>query len=228
MPQTTPRRSRRPRVGIALALVALSGCGTPPPPGAVVAATAMHRTDASGTVEVRGRVIDRATGGPAADAVPLVVLALPRGASHPHRTGTTHLPRSGGAFVPPFLVVPVGERVVFENRESICHGFFSSSKANAFDLGLLQPDGSRAFRFERPGRVHVYCSLHAGRQATILVAPTPWFATVDALGHYAIRDLPPGAYVFETCSERHRPTRRNVVVPESGPFVVDIAIDAAE
>lgn len=69
------------------------------------------------------------------------------------------------------LELVVGQELVFENRDRICHGFFSSSAPNAFSVGVLQPQGRASVRFSHPGTVHVYCSLHEHRQLTILVVP---------------------------------------------------------
>lgn len=228
MPKTISRRTKRPCATGIVALSLVASCAAPIDPDPIRTPTAMHRSAAAESIEVRGRVIDRATGHPVAAGSPIVVVAIPDGRTVAPANGTTRLPRTDGTFAPSFLVVPVGERVVFENREAICHRFFSSAPENAFDLGLLEPNRSRVVRFERPGRVHVYCSLHADRQATILVAPTPWFATVGPRGEFSIGGLHPGPYVFEVRSETRRATRREVLVPDTGPFVVDLSVDGSE
>lgn len=69
------------------------------------------------------------------------------------------------------LELVVGQELVFENRDLICHGFFSSSAPNAFSVGVLQPQGRASVRFSHPGTVQVYCSLHEHRQLTIHVVP---------------------------------------------------------
>lgn len=69
------------------------------------------------------------------------------------------------------LELVVGQELVFENRDRICHGFFSSSAPNAFSVGVLQPQGRASVRFSHPGTVQVYCSLHEHRQLTIHVVP---------------------------------------------------------
>jgi len=91
--------------------------------------------------------------------------------------------------------------VRFVNEDRICHRFFASSKHNEFDLGLLQPGTSNEWQFQHPGVVHVYCSLHVGKQATILIVPTPYFAVVRPTGEFAIENLAPGTYDLETWSE---------------------------
>lgn len=70
------------------------------------------------------------------------------------------------------LEVVVGQELVFVNHDGICHGFFSSSAQNGFDVGVLQPRERASVRFVQPGTVHVYCCLHQHRPLTIQVVPS--------------------------------------------------------
>ena len=108
----------------------------------------------------------------------------------------------------------------FVNDDKICHRFFSSSKSNAFDLGLLKPKASRVQRFERPGLIHIYCSLHSRKQASILITTTPHFAVANEAGDFEIKGLAPGRYQLEVWSNE-RPLQRLEVTAHASktPFV---------
>ena len=175
--------------------------------------------------EIRGQLVSRSSGQAVECADPFAVLAIPTsGTSSPSSTSAV-VRRVDVAFSPSFLVVPVGQSVRFVNDDNIYHSFFSSSEHNAFDLGLLDPGTSNEFRFERPGPVHVYCSLHTGEQVTILVAPTPHFAVVGPTGEFEIENLAPGLYVLETWSEGLPPHRSEVTVSPRGTMFVEVPVD---
>jgi plastocyanin len=133
--------------------------------------------------------------------------------------------RVGDVFEPPFVVVSVGRSVRIVNEDEICHSFFSSSPNNAFDLELLKPGEAGTVRFEHPGPVQVYCSLHSGKQATILVAPTAYFAVVDHGGEFAIDNTEPGHYVLEAWNEHRSLHRLEVNVPPRRTKFVEIPVD---
>ncbi len=159
---------------------------------------------------------------------PFVVLAIPAFATLSPRSTTAIVRLVDAALSPSFLVVPVGQSVHFLNDDEIYHSFFSSSEHNAFDLGLLDPGKSNTMRFERPGPVHVYCSLHTGEEVTILVAETPHYAIVDPSGAFTIRNLPPGLYILETWSEDLPPQRTEVNVSSGGADLVELPVGELE
>jgi hypothetical protein len=69
------------------------------------------------------------------------------------------------------IEVVVGQELVFANCDTICHGLFSSSVPNAFDVGMLQPGARASVRFTHAGTVRVYCSLHQHQKLTVQVLP---------------------------------------------------------
>jgi len=103
----------------------------------------------------------------------------------------------GRGLVPAVLTVAVGQPLRIVNHDVVCHRFFSTAVDNRVDLGSILPGAAADVTFVRPGIVHLYCSLHTGRQATVVVAPSPRFAVADAEGRFAIAALPPGDYVVE-------------------------------
>jgi len=117
-----------------------------------------------------------------------------------------------GGFFPEFVVTSREQGIRFENRDQICHSFFSSSGLNAFDLGMLNPGESKTVDFEHAGPVQVYCSLHAGKQMSLFVAPTPHHALVEADGRFVLEGLVPGDYHLRAWGEGLRSRRLPVRV----------------
>jgi plastocyanin len=103
-------------------------------------------------------------------------------------------------FRPDFVVVAAGDTVQFVNDEAadIDHNVYSFSKGNRFDLGIAGRGAVKEVRFEAPGRVTVYCSLHKFMEMTVLVLPSRLFAHPDASGAFEIGGVPPGRYVLRT------------------------------
>ena len=177
---------------------------------------------------VRGQVVSRSGEALAGNPGPLVVLAIPTTGTRGSSRGTSVMRRANDEFSPSFLVVSAGGQVRFDNAENIYHRFFSRSEKNAFDLGMLEPGASRAFRFEHPGPVHVYCSLHSHKQATILVARTPHFAVVEPNGAFKIANLRPGSYVLETWGRGRATVSVELRVPSRDSSFVQIPLPAAK
>ena len=103
------------------------------------------------------------------------------------------------AFVPDLLAVQVGTRVDFPNRDDVEHSVYSTSKANAFDLGRIEPGGKPAPSrvFSQPGLVTIRCDVHEHMRAQILVLATPYFALTDGDGRFRLGGLPAGHYVLK-------------------------------
>lgn len=156
---------------------------------------------------------------------PLVVMAIPAAAASQTPAVLPVIRRVDDAFSPSFVVVPAGRSVHIVNDDDICHSFFSSSEHNAFELGIQRPGESNTIRFESPGPVQVYCKLHTGKQATILVAPTTHFAVVSSSGQFEIDNFEPGTYVLETWNEVRALQQLEVVVPARRTKFVEIAVD---
>jgi plastocyanin len=193
------RRAGRIRVALAIAAAL-----------AVVAGSA-HAED------VRGRVVLDLPGMQLADLGPIVVyLDAPAGGA----ASGAHLPaaslhQKNAAFAPRFLAVRAGQTVAMLNDDAIYHNVFSYSKPNDFDLGLYAAGQSKEVRFEHPGAVKLYCSIHESMNGTIFVAPTPWYDVVSPTGSFALRGVPAGRYVLRTWNEKLPDTERPLSVPSS-------------
>ncbi|MDX2187880.1 MAG: hypothetical protein SFV32_13175 [Opitutaceae bacterium] len=130
-----------------------------------------------------------------------------------------------GAFVPRMLPVVMGTEVEFTNMDDIFHNVFSMSDACNFDLGLYKRgDGKRVVRFDLPGRVDVFCSIHAQMACVILVVPNHWVAKTDSGGRYTIPDVPAGRYRLKAWHERLPSKVQEIEVTESGLTVSNFVL----
>ena len=127
-------------------------------------------------------------------------------------------------FDPRILVIPRGSRVRFPNEDPILHNVFSVSAPNQFDLGLYQKGPGKEKRFEQPGLVRVYCNVHHDMVAYILVLDTPFHATPDANGEFALLGLPRGPGKLTVWHEQADPWTMSVDLPQKGPLTIGLQI----
>jgi plastocyanin len=126
-------------------------------------------------------------------------------------------------FRPHVLPVMVGTRVEWPNEDEIYHNVFSKSDAKPFDLDLYKKGDKPPppVVFERPGKVDVFCSIHAKMNCIVLVLDNPYFASADSNGHYTIKNVPPGTYKITAWHERLPNLTQEITVPESGAVKMD-------
>jgi len=118
-------------------------------------------------------------------------------------------------------VVPINSAVLFPNQDPFFHNVFSVYEGTRFDLGLYESGTSREVRFTRPGPSYIFCNIHPEMSAVIMVMTTPYYATSDTEGNYAIENVPPGEYELSVWYESAQPeqlkqlTRRVTVTAPS-------------
>lgn len=137
------------------------------------------------------------------------------------------LKQQNRTFLPETLVVPLGATVSFPNLDPIFHNVFSFSKSSTFDLGNYPQDETRKVTFGKPGIVSVFCHLHPNMSASIVVAPSRWYASPDANGRYALKDVPPGDYTLVFWHKTAGFFRRKISVANQ-PVTVDFTIPVSE
>jgi len=126
------------------------------------------------------------------------------------------------AFVPRVVAIAVGSRVEFPNLDPIYHNVFSLSPPRRFDLGKYPKGQSRRVQFPDPGLVNVYCDIHSGMEAFILVLPHHAFTRPMASGEFALPDLPAGTYQLVVWHPDFGTQRSTVLVPDAGAVAVDL------
>jgi hypothetical protein len=127
-------------------------------------------------------------------------------------------------FEPRVLVVPVGSTVRFPNRDPILHNVFSVSGGNAFDLGFVGRGEGGSHEFDEAGIVRVFCNVHHGMVAYVVVMATPFHDTAGADGRFRLSGLPSGAGTLYVWHERGDVTQRRVEASAGG--TVDVAVEA--
>ena len=120
------------------------------------------------------------------------------------------------AFRPSVVVVPVGSTMAFANHDAVEHNVFSLSQEARFDLGFFGRDAVRSQTFENAGLVHVYCNVHPGMSAFVLVRDSPYFTRPSGDGSFSIERVPSGTYVLHVWHERTGDYQQDVVISENG------------
>lgn len=145
--------------------------------------------------------------------------------------GVPKVSQKGAKFEPSLLVVCVGQTVEFLNDEErpIEHNVFSRSETKEFDLGVYKPGGSKSVTFDKPGPVKLFCSIHRYMDGAVYVAPSSFFAIVDAEGRYRIEGVAPGEHHVKTWQRKQRyeeaSARVTVADRAAQPNVVDLKLD---
>ena len=139
---------------------------------------------------------------------------------------TRRVAQKGATFMPHVLPVVAGTWVEWPNNDDIFHNVFSDSDACQFDLGLYKnnPPDKRVL-FDKPGRVDVFCSIHANMHCIVLVLENPYFCVADDRGHYAITNIPAGTYRVKAWHERMPAQIREITVPETGDVKADFVLN---
>jgi len=127
------------------------------------------------------------------------------------------------SFKPHVLPVVVGTTIEWPNQDEIFHNVFSYSDTKSFDLGLYKQEIKRV-KFDKPGRVDVFCSIHSKMHCIILVLENPFFAMTSAKGIYAIANVPAGHYRLKAWHERLPAQTKDIVVPGAGDVNVDFTL----
>jgi plastocyanin len=153
---------------------------------------------------VSGRVLINAA--PANGAV--VFLRPSTGLTIPSPTVTHTIQQKELRFDPPFLVVPAGATIRFENHDDEIHNIHSRVADNRFDIGAHMPGTVKDVTLNNPGAVPIRCRTHHGMRGLIFVAPSPYFAVADSLGRFNVAGAPDGRYRLEAWHPRLTPEER--------------------
>jgi plastocyanin len=182
---------------------------------------------------VSGKVIIQQNGKVARSAAGAVVWLTPTNGEAPRPPEKVfRLVQKNKHFSPHLLVVPVGSAVLFPNEDPFFHNVFSVYEGTRFDLGLYESGSSKEVRFTRPGPSYIFCNIHPEMSAVIMVMTTPYYATSDAAGNYAIEGVPPGEYEFSVWYENAQPKQlkrlqRRVTVTATNARLDPVTVQAA-
>ena len=128
----------------------------------------------------------------------VVVWLNPVGATVPApRQDSSRIPKlvqKDKSFHPPLIVIPVGGKVEFPNRDPFFHNVFSLFEGKRFDLGLYEGGTTRFVQFDKPGISFIFCNIHAEMSAVVIALATPYYAISNANGDITFPEVPPGRY----------------------------------
>ena len=174
--------------------------------------------------ELSGRLGLAGRGARAGDPSAAVVYFEPAAGARAPAPRTLTIETRDKQFSPRVLAVPRGSRVRFPNRDPILHNVFSVSRGNAFDLGLLGEGPGADAVFEQPGLVRIYCNVHHGMVAYVMVVDTPHYASPDAAGRFRLAGLPAGPGKLTAWHEQTDPATLELTLPAPGPVEVELGV----
>lgn len=139
--------------------------------------------------------------GPAGQPLPDTALMLeplggPRPAPRP--LASADMGQQNKQFTPSVLLVPVGTRVDFPNRDTVRHHVYSFSDTKTFEIKLYVGRPAAPILFDKPGVVTLGCNIHDSMIGWIVVSDTPWYGKTAANGRLQLDDVPAGRYTLRT------------------------------
>ena len=169
----------------------------------------------SGTVKVTGVASS-------ANAVVYIVQA-----PGPAAPGTGAMNQQKMQFIPHVLPVVVGTTVKFLNSDPTPHNVFSPDNEK-YNLGTWPQGQTKEYAFTAckkfPCVYTQLCRVHAEMEGYVVVLQNAYFATTDAEGKYAIKDVPPGSYQLGVWHEKAKGQPKAVTVEAGKPAVVDFVL----
>ena len=154
------------------------------------------------------------------------VLVYLVGFEEPPASATPRIVQKDRSFLPDLVAVTAGQSVAFPNSDPILHNVFSPTPARRFDLGSYRKGESRTRSFPKPGVIDVFCNIHPGMSATIVVLPNRRFAFASAAGAFTIEGVPPGTWTVFAYSRRARtPVSTRVAVTAGTAAQVGLALE---
>jgi plastocyanin len=216
------RRAPGGRPALAHGLLAAAGAATLALVGivalaGVIAGVAAPRALAAEELHGRINLVAKDGKGPAKGSDPrqAVIYFEPAAAGHAPRAPEApfKLVTRRKEFSPRVLPVPVGSRVQFPNEDPILHNVFSVSPGNAFDLGIYRNGPPKEKRFEQAGLVRVFCNVHQGMVAYILVLDTPHYVMPGEDAAWKLTGLPKGPGKLTVWHEQADPWSTELTLP---------------
>ena len=137
---------------------------------------------------------------------------------------TFDMDQRGMKFEPHILLITKGDTVRFLNHDSVAHNVFSPDH-ETYDLGTFAEGQTRSHTFDQATGVYTQlCSLHPEMLAYIFVGQNPYAAVVDASGHYAIPDVPPGTYTLAVWNPELKAATQQVTVSGGASATADFSL----
>lgn len=146
-------------------------------------------------------------------------------AIYPAPTEPAIIDQQGCAYVPPVVVVHVGQPLKIRNSDNTFHNVHTWSTVNAA-FNIAQPrKGMEATRtFEKPEILFpVMCDIHTWMRASIAVLPHPFHAVTGPDGAFTIKGLPAGEYEIEAVHAKLKALTGKVTVRDGQAARLDFS-----
>ena len=69
------------------------------------------------------------------------------------------------------VTVRAGDRIVFDNQDSVSHNVFSRSPGSEFEVKAQLPGQRSPISFANPGEAEVRCAIHPAKKLHVTVTP---------------------------------------------------------
>jgi plastocyanin len=175
---------------IFLSAIGCGGAGDTPRAASTGDQPAATSTSAGSGVQVVGKIAPTV-----APPSALMVLEAASDVELPIKAETAVIDQAGYEFLPGFLVAQAGQIVQFRNSEDVLHNVRVTNTGDqqpVFNIATA-PFGKYEHTFE-PGYYAVTCDIHTAMRSSILVTRTPYTATTETDGSFAIENVKPGPY----------------------------------
>jgi plastocyanin len=109
------------------------------------------------------------------------------------------------SFDPHVVVIQVGAKVQFPNKDPFLHNVFSLFDGKRFDLGFYEAGSSKNVQFSRSGVSFIFCNIHPEMSGAVVAVDSPYFGISDRTGRVIIPHVPEGRYRLNVWYERSLP-----------------------
>jgi hypothetical protein len=178
----------------------------------------------AGSASVSGLLIPRGAADPRLDQA--IVYVLPQDPAReqllPEWNDRVSVSFAGGALQPSVSVATVGSWLEIWNADSVFHQPFSRSPAAHFDGRSVRPGTGTALGLREKGMVQIYCQLHEGESAEVLVLESGAWTRPDTTGAFHLPPLPRGKYVIHAWHPRLGEQTVPLDIERSGPLSVEL------
>jgi len=129
-------------------------------------------------------------------------------------------------FVPAVMILPVGSRVRFPNKDDVAHHVYSFSEAKTFDIPLYTGESPTTIELDRPGLVTLGCNIHDWMVAHLFVTEAPYFGLTGRDGELHLKGLPAGDARLLVWHPRLRgnPVEQSIRIPAAEKPVVSLKL----
>ncbi|TMQ60330.1 MAG: hypothetical protein E6K72_00665 [Candidatus Eisenbacteria bacterium] len=181
-------------------------------------------TSCAGLASVSGKLVPRGAADPSLSQA--VVYVLPQdpglGERLPDWSDRASLTFTRGSLKPAVSVATVGSWLEIWNADTVFHQPFSRSPAARFNGISVRPRTGTAIRLAEKGMVRIFCQLHGGESAELLVLENGAWTRPDTTGAFRLPPLPRGKYVIHAWHPRLGEQTVPIDIEHTGPLSVEL------